>query len=248
MAAPPVAITTDARRCRISSAVPWIVTWSRHWTRPGGAPACSAARASTAAVAAPHRTPRGWGAQTMALPAFTADRVLKMIVAVGFVTGISAATTPIGSPIAATFAASSRHSTPRARTFRSHSATDSALNRFLIRLSGTFPCPVSSTARRASRSASGSMARAMLSTIASMASGGVSRNASQASHARSAARRAAAIERRSASISAPRARSRPSRGGRRRGPPPRCRRCRAAARRRRGRPRGRSGQAPSSRG
>ena len=248
MAAPPVAITTDVRRWRISSSVPWMVTSSRHWTSPAGAPACSAARASTAAVSTPHRTPRGCGAQTIALPAFTADRVLKMTVDVGLVTGTRAATTPIGSPIAATFAASSRHSTPRVRTFRSHSATERELKRFLIRLSATFPYPVSSTASRARRSASGSMARAMLSTMASMVSGGVSRNASHASHARSAARRAAAIDRRSASINGPRARSRPLRAGHRRDRPPRCRRCRAAAPRGRDRFRAGSRRACASRG
>ena len=62
-----------------------------------------------------------------------------MIVEVGFVTGISAATTPIGSPKAAILVASSRQSMPSVVTSRSQSATESALNRFLTRLSGTLP-------------------------------------------------------------------------------------------------------------
>ena len=123
MPGPPVAITTEVRRWRISSVVPSSVTSSRHCTSAGGAPACSAARASTSIVATAHRTPRGCGAQTTAFPDFTADRALKMTVEVGLVTGTSAATTPIGSPMAATREASSRHSTPRVRTLRSHSAT-----------------------------------------------------------------------------------------------------------------------------
>ena len=49
-----------------------------------------------------------------------------MIVEVGFVTGISAATTPIGSPIAQILVASSRHSTPKVVTSRSQSAIDKA--------------------------------------------------------------------------------------------------------------------------
>ena len=67
----------------MSSEVPWIVTSSRHCTSPGGAPACSAARARTSVVAAAQRRPRGCGAHTMAFPDLSAERVLNITVEVG---------------------------------------------------------------------------------------------------------------------------------------------------------------------
>ena len=124
-----------------------------------------------------------------------------MTVDVGLVTGMSAATTPMGSPIATTLVTSSFQSTPTVRTLRNHSQTPSALNRFLYRLSSALPWPVSSAARAPRRAHSGSMARTIASTIRSIVSWSAPWNFSKAACALSAAARAWAMLRRSASIS-----------------------------------------------
>ena len=54
-------------------------------------------------------------------------------------TGMIAATTPIGSPIAMILVVSSFHNTPSVRTLRSQSATPKALNRFFSSLSSVLP-------------------------------------------------------------------------------------------------------------
>ena len=181
IAEPPVAITTAIRRWLISSRVPSSVVPEMHWIKPAGAPASSAASDMMRAVSAPQRRPRGCGACTIALPALTAESVLKMTVEVGLVTGISAATTPIGSPIATTLVVSSRHSTPSVRTLRSQSDTAIVLNRFLSVLSAAFPYPVSCAASSPSRAASGAIARAIASTTRSTSAGSKVRNLCQAS-------------------------------------------------------------------
>ena len=94
---------------------------------PSGAPAAVAAAAMSSAARAQHLTARGCGAQTMALPDLTAARILKITVDVGLVTGMIAAMTPTGEPIAVILPGSSTHSTPLVRMPRIDSATNSAL-------------------------------------------------------------------------------------------------------------------------
>ena len=89
----------------------------------------------TSTVRAQHLAARGCGAQTMALPDFTAARHLKMVVEVGLVTGMIPAITPIGTPIAVTRVISSTHSTPSVRICIIACAQNLALNRFLRILS-----------------------------------------------------------------------------------------------------------------
>ena len=92
--------------------------------RPFGAPALTAASAITSAARALHRAARGWGAQTIALPDLTAARHLKSTVEVGLVTGMIAAMTPIGEPIAVIRLASSTHNTPIVRIGNIEAATN----------------------------------------------------------------------------------------------------------------------------
>ncbi len=100
---------------------------SRHCTRFSGAPAFTAAAAMTSDVRRQHFTARGCGACTIALPALTAARLLKITVDVGFVTGMIAAITPMGLPIAVIRPGPSTQSTPLVRIPTIESATNSAL-------------------------------------------------------------------------------------------------------------------------
>ena len=81
----------------ISSRVPGIVASLTHWTSPWGAPAASAASASTRADSHVHLRALGCGLITIALPALTETSALKNAVEVGFVVGRTAATTPTGT-------------------------------------------------------------------------------------------------------------------------------------------------------
>ena len=74
-----------------------------------------------------HRAARGCGACTTALPDFTAARLLNRAVEVGLVTGMIAAMTPIGAPMAVTRARSSAQSTPTARRSSIQRATNPVL-------------------------------------------------------------------------------------------------------------------------
>ena len=64
---------------------------------PSGAPAATAASSTTRAAAMVQPFARGWGLMMMPLRVFREIRVLKMAVEVGFVVGMTAAMTPIGS-------------------------------------------------------------------------------------------------------------------------------------------------------
>ena len=66
---------------------------------PFGAPAASAASRMTFAAAMVDSFARGCGLITIALRVLSASKVLKIAVEVGFVVGITAAITPIGSAI-----------------------------------------------------------------------------------------------------------------------------------------------------
>ena len=64
---------------------------------PSGAPAATAASRTTRAAAMVQPFALGWGLMMMPLRVFREIRVLKMAVEVGFVVGMTAAMTPIGS-------------------------------------------------------------------------------------------------------------------------------------------------------
>src|SRR5689334_22062814 len=70
-----------------------------HETRPFGMPARSPASAMIRAVSTQHFAANGCGATTIAFFAFTAISILNIVVEVGFVEGVNAATTPIGHAI-----------------------------------------------------------------------------------------------------------------------------------------------------
>jgi hypothetical protein len=82
---------------------------------PAGRP--RAARSSRA-VSRIERRAEGCGLNTTALRALIPTRALKMAVDVGFVEGITAATTPMGSAISVTRVAGSSRSTPTVRRGR----------------------------------------------------------------------------------------------------------------------------------
>src|SRR5699024_9847068 len=64
---------------------------------PSGAPAFTAASRTTFAAAMVHAFAAGWGLMIIAFLVFRQIRVLKIAVEVGFVVGMTAATSPIGS-------------------------------------------------------------------------------------------------------------------------------------------------------
>ena len=95
MPGPPVA------RIRSTSAISRPVSsrlgTSIHPTMPSGAPAATAAPSTSLAAETVHPLARGWGLMMLPLRVFREIRVLKMAVEVGFVVGMTAAMTPIGS-------------------------------------------------------------------------------------------------------------------------------------------------------
>ena len=66
---------------------------------PSGAPASTAASRTSFAAAIVESFALGWGLMMIALRVLSAIRHLKIAVDVGFVVGITAAITPIGSAI-----------------------------------------------------------------------------------------------------------------------------------------------------
>ena len=66
---------------------------------PSGAPAATAASSTTRAASMVDLLARGCGLMRMPLRVFSAIRVLKIAVEVGFVVGMTAAMTPMGSAI-----------------------------------------------------------------------------------------------------------------------------------------------------
>src|SRR5512138_2454024 len=99
MSEPPVARINATYLCFINSCVPCRETLVMQEIKPFGMPARSPASAMMRMVSAQHFAAKGCGAMMMAFFAFTAIRVLYMVVEVGFVLGVSAATTPIGQAI-----------------------------------------------------------------------------------------------------------------------------------------------------
>ena len=72
---------------------------SIHPIMPSGAPAATAASKTSFAAAHVQPFARGCGLMMIALRVFSASNVLKIAVDVGFVVGITAAISPIGSAI-----------------------------------------------------------------------------------------------------------------------------------------------------
>ena len=66
---------------------------------PSGAPASTAASSTIFAAAAVEAFALGWGLMIIAFRVLSASSVLKIAVEVGFVVGMTAAITPIGSAI-----------------------------------------------------------------------------------------------------------------------------------------------------
>src|SRR4051812_19511460 len=93
---PPVARITLVQRWRMSAFVDSIVTFSSQPMQPSGAPAARAASYMIRQLSAMHFTARGCGETTIEQRALSAMRHLKSAVDVGFVVGITAATTPAG--------------------------------------------------------------------------------------------------------------------------------------------------------
>ena len=113
-----------------------------------------------------------------------------MAVEVGFVEGITAATTPTGDATSTMpFSRSSRR-IPTVRMPRIARGTFTAASVFFMILSGTLPNPVSSTAARASGSAFSAAAFAQASTTASTCSWENAENFFCAAAARAASSRA----------------------------------------------------------
>ena len=103
----------------------------------------------------------------MAFPALMEMMLLYMTVEVGFVDGISAATTPIGTPISVTFVSSFSLKTPTVFMFFTDSQVIALPSLFFNTLSSHFPNPVSWTAIFASSSACSIHAEAMEAQMAS---------------------------------------------------------------------------------
>ena len=157
----PVASMTAVSLCLMSSFVPSIVGVESAAMRCFGAPAFSAASRMTFIASSVQREARGWGLATMALRALTAMIDLNITVDVGFVEGISAATTPIGSAIVKIWRSRSSAMTPTVFRSRIDSQMRRVANSFFVFLSSGFPNPVSSEARRPSRAASANPASAI---------------------------------------------------------------------------------------
>src|SRR5215216_8170192 len=99
MSEPPVARITATYLCFINSCVPGSVTFVIQEISPLGIPARSPASAMIRIVSAQHFAANGCGATTIAFFALTEINVLYIVVDVGFVLGVNAATTPIGQAI-----------------------------------------------------------------------------------------------------------------------------------------------------
>ena len=145
----------------------------------------------------------GWGLMTMALPALMEMRALYMVVEVGFVEGIRAATTPTGTPTSQMpFSGCSRR---MPTVFRSFMASQVMVlpRRFFSTLSCHTPKPVSSTASLARRSAWAAQAAATSRQMWSICSWESSESCRWASTARATRFRTSCMERKSLSNSNP---------------------------------------------
>ena len=172
------------------SFVPSIVTFVRHAKRPSGAPAAYAASATTRSASAVHVAALGCGLITMPHRALAEMMALYIAVAVGFVLGISAATTPIGVATSHTLPSSSLRTMPAVFIPRIRSWSVRVAKRFFCSLLSGRPKPVSSCAIWPRRAASRAPASTIASTIVSTSSCGTVLNWCWASRTRTSASRA----------------------------------------------------------
>ena len=126
---------------------------SRHWIKPLGAPASTAASSMIRAVSTQALMARGCGEMTTEFLAFKEIMDLNMTVEVGFVVGMMATITPAGAAISTILRASSLFSTPTVFVSLIDSYRFLDANWFLMILSDSRPIPVSSTASFARRAA-----------------------------------------------------------------------------------------------
>jgi hypothetical protein len=106
-AVPPVATITSTPRSLISASISGIVGSSTTCRQPSGAPADTAACARRWTASAEVLRARGCGETTTALRVISARITLKYTVAIGFVEGVRASTTPAGLGTATIFASAS---------------------------------------------------------------------------------------------------------------------------------------------
>src|SRR4026209_2202086 len=99
MSEPPGAWWPAPYLCFINSGVPGNVILLMQLTSPLGMPALSPASAMMRAVSTQHFAANGWGATTIPLRALTEIRMVNIVVDVGCVLGVNAATTPMGHAI-----------------------------------------------------------------------------------------------------------------------------------------------------
>ena len=154
----------------ISSLVAPIEGCSIHWMQCSGAPAATAASRTTRAACAEHCCAAGWKPNTIGFRVFRASRLLKIVVEVGLVTGVTPAMTPTGSAISVIPVSSSWEITPTVRSPFIECVTCSQAKMFFTALSSNRPRPVSATAACASWPCWSRAATAALATMWSMSS------------------------------------------------------------------------------
>ena len=186
--------------CPIISPVPSIETSVMQPKSPSGAPAAYAASATTRSASAVHFFARGCGLITMPHRAFAEIIALYIAVEVGFVLGMSAATTPIGVATFQMVPSSDFSMTPAVRIPCIRSWSVRVAKRFFSRLLSGLPKPVSSWASCPSRVASAAPASHIAATMRSTCSWLAVANCFWAACAFFRRSRACWIERRSASI------------------------------------------------
>ena len=152
MASPPVARIIPIFLFFRSASVASMVGNVMHCTMPSGAPAFLAASQMTFAVSIIQFLAFGCGLMTMALPALIEIIDLYIVVDVGFVDGINAATTPIGTPTSISPFCLSSLMIPTVFMSLTLSHVIAEPSRFFNTLSCHIPNPVSSTAIFARRS------------------------------------------------------------------------------------------------
>ncbi len=143
---------------------------STHWMQCAGAPAAIAASRTTVAAADEHCWAPGWNAKMIGLRVFSAIRLLKMAVEVGFVTGVMPQTTPTGSAISTMPEISSSLITPTVLRYCREWVICSETKMFLTALSSNTPRPVSATAAWANSPCCARAATAAFFTMKSICS------------------------------------------------------------------------------
>src|SRR5213078_949787 len=111
MAAPPVATTTSTTF--INSWVVWMVPFWIVWIKSSGPPLAFTTFMNSRVMRAFNFSALGCGAKMTALPVFTANMTLHIGVTTGFVTGVTAATTPMGLATNTIFVSASSPMMPR---------------------------------------------------------------------------------------------------------------------------------------